>query len=192
LSQERIDAMEKARDKRLTMAGCDKLKMKSKSDTWGHTLVERQRRRQDTGVPVLQKVVELKKKKNLEMVKGNSFATLQFDKLNEIALDANLKFVNSSEEAKFIIDNMIEVEQKCYNNFVEGNFEICLPLSLYIESETPDISDNKTDDTGLENTLVQSVKDNDTSPSWTVVVRKGKNRSRSEKILDHDRRSLEY
>jgi hypothetical protein len=67
--------------------------------------------------------MELKQKKSLEPMEGNPFVTLQFNNLNEIGIDVNLKFGTNSSESKFIIDNLIQQEQKNYGNFVEENPE---------------------------------------------------------------------
>jgi hypothetical protein len=55
--------------------------------------------------------MELKKKRNLEPFKDNPFASLQPDKLNQMATDVNLKFGVNSEEATFIINNLVANEQ---------------------------------------------------------------------------------
>jgi hypothetical protein len=44
----------------------------------------------------MQMAMDLKKKKNLESVKGNLFSTLQPDNLYQIARDVNLKFGSRS------------------------------------------------------------------------------------------------
>jgi hypothetical protein len=41
-------------------------------------------------------------------------------------------------------------------------------------------------------TPIESLKDYETSPAWTEVVRKGKTRSKSNKIDHYDRCILEY
>jgi hypothetical protein len=53
--------------------------------------VDRPRRNQNNARTVLQKAMQIKKKKNLEGIKGNSFAILQIDYLNQIAQDASIE-----------------------------------------------------------------------------------------------------
>jgi hypothetical protein len=38
--------------------------------------------------------MELKQKKNFEPLKGNSFAALQFDSINQMSTDVNIKIGN--------------------------------------------------------------------------------------------------
>jgi hypothetical protein len=108
-------------------------KRKTKQEQWGPILVERQRRRRDNGVPVMERAMELKKKKNLEHVRGNPFASLQFDNLINIVKDVNLKSGNSSNEARIIIDDLILDEQCGYDNFIESNPDTLLPPDLEVD-----------------------------------------------------------
>jgi hypothetical protein len=92
----------------------------AKKRTGGPILLERQRRKHDN-VPILQRAMELKKKKNLEPVKGNHFTSLHPDMLNQMAIDVNLKFGENSDEANFIINNLVTIEQDAYDSFVKEN-----------------------------------------------------------------------
>jgi hypothetical protein len=135
--------------------------------------------------------MKLKQKKNLEYVKGNPFSTLQFENLNQIALDVNLKFGDNSAEYKFIISNLISDDQKNYDNFIEENPDILLPINLDLESiQKYDLNNDV--DNGLQNTAEPSLKDDVSSPLWYEVVRKGKTRSKSDKIKSNDMHLLEY
>jgi hypothetical protein len=110
--------------------------------------VERQRRRQDNDIPVLQRAMKLKQRKLLEQVKGNPFDSLQFEKLKQIANDIHLKFGKDSDENKIVINSLVEEEQKCFNTFAEENLEVLLPNNHilhaiekpeYLLSRGPDI-----------------------------------------------------
>jgi hypothetical protein len=135
--------------------------------------------------------MKLKQKKNLESVKGNPFSTLQFENLNQIALDVNLKFGDNSAEYKFIISNLISDDRKNYDNFIEENPDILLPINLDLES-IQKYDPNNDVDNGLQNTAEPSLKDDVSSPLWYEVVRKGKARSKSDKIKPNDIHLLEY
>jgi AICAR transformylase/IMP cyclohydrolase PurH len=66
-------------------------KKKDRVTKWGPTLVERPRRAKNTGGTIMQKAMLIKKRKNLEVAQGNSFAALQIDYLNQIVNDASIK-----------------------------------------------------------------------------------------------------
>jgi hypothetical protein len=76
--------------------------------------VERQRRRQDTGVSMLKRAMDLKQRKNLEPFKCNPFDSLQPENLQKLAVDVNIKLGRNSNEAKFLVDNLILEGKKCY------------------------------------------------------------------------------
>jgi hypothetical protein len=80
---------------------------KKEKEKWGPVLVQRQRRGQDNGIPVLKRALELKKKKNLEFMQGNPFATLQPESLSQIVVDVNLKLGANCAESEFIINNLV-------------------------------------------------------------------------------------
>jgi hypothetical protein len=86
-------------------------------------LVERKRRSQNNGGSMMQKAMELKKKKNLEHIKGNKIDTLQFDDLNKISCDVNIKVGNDKYDKTSIIDNLIRDE-------IEGDMTPLLKIIL--------------------------------------------------------------
>jgi hypothetical protein len=57
--------------------------------------------------------VDLKKKKNMEHTRGSSFASLQNDELNKVAMDVNIKIGKDLVESGRIIDNLVESEKLC-------------------------------------------------------------------------------
>jgi predicted GNAT family N-acyltransferase len=77
LSKEVVDNLSRIRENKLCMELCDK--KKSREPAWGPVLVERKRRGQNLGGSMMQRAMELKKRKNLEPVKGNKFDVLQYD-----------------------------------------------------------------------------------------------------------------
>jgi hypothetical protein len=74
---------------------------------------ERHRRRNNSEGSMLQRVVDLKKKKNMEHTRGSSFASLQNDELNKVAMDVNIKIGKDLVESGRIIDNLVESEKLC-------------------------------------------------------------------------------
>jgi hypothetical protein len=90
LSEEVVGTIATARTAYPILKKCENRAIKEK---WGPVLVQRQRRGQDNGIPIMKKTMEVKKKKNLEflqgnpfatLLQGNPFATLQPENLNEI------------------------------------------------------------------------------------------------------------
>jgi hypothetical protein len=67
---------------------------------------------------MMQKVIELKKKKNLEAVKGNKFVPLQYDELNQISKDIKIKIGHDKSDSISIINDMIVSENKRREQFV--------------------------------------------------------------------------
>jgi hypothetical protein len=106
---------------------------KAKENKWGPTLVERQRRTKNNGGTMLEKAMNLKQRKNLESVKGNSFSVLQFESLNQIVVDVNLKIGSDNNESNRIIGNLVESEKLTHGNFVSENPETNLPSNLDVE-----------------------------------------------------------
>jgi hypothetical protein len=179
---------------------------------------------QDNGIPILKKAMELKKKKNLEFMQGKPFATLHPESLSQFVVDVNLKLGANCAKREFIINNLMVDEHKSFNDFVEENPEIVLPIDLDLESGTNNlmvhegkpfddfvevnretvllteldlesdilmvVKENVVSNTGKS--PIPSFKDEASPPLWTEVVRKGKSRSRSNKINQDDRRVLEY
>jgi hypothetical protein len=87
----------------------------------GPVMVERKRRGQNHGGSMMQKVIELKKKKNLEAVKGNKFVPLQYDELNQISKDIKIKIGHDKSDSISIINDMIVSENKRCEQFVRDN-----------------------------------------------------------------------
>jgi hypothetical protein len=66
-------------------------------------LVDKQRRRNNSEGSMLQRSMDLKKKNNLEPIKGNSFAILQSEELNHLTMDVNIKIGMNGEDSGRII-----------------------------------------------------------------------------------------
>jgi hypothetical protein len=141
-------------------------------------------------VPTMQRAMKLKKKRNLEPFKGNPSASLQPDKLNQIDTYVNLKIGVNSEEATFIINNLVANEQNAYDEFVKDNPEVMLPSSLELDNGMS--TDPLDGPVPTGSTPIESLKECEISPAWIEVVRKGKTRSKSNKIDHYGRRILEY
>jgi hypothetical protein len=89
------------------MMGVCEGKRKTKETKWGPVLVERQRRYQNQGDSMLQRATNLKKKKkNLEPVKGNRFASLQIEDLSQMANDINIRVGNSRGDKDRILNKL--------------------------------------------------------------------------------------
>jgi hypothetical protein len=61
---------------------------------------------------MMQKAMEMKREKNLEPMKGNKFDILQFDDLNQISCDVNIKVGSDKYDKLGIIDNLIREERE--------------------------------------------------------------------------------
>jgi hypothetical protein len=125
-------------------------KRKVKEESWGPTLVERQRRRPNNGTNVMQRAMELKK--NLEPLKGNAFATLHVENLSNIATDVSLKLGSSSVEMDFIVKNLVEEDAKKIENFVVENPEMKLPINSDIEEA---MLSQPLDGEGVQNSVIE-------------------------------------
>jgi hypothetical protein len=110
LSKEVVIEVEAARTLEMGLKPCVN-KRKTKEEPWGPILVERQRRKHQKGTSMLQKAMELKQKKNLDSLKGNSFTTLNVDYLNQIAHDVNINVGDIASDSIEIIDNLIRKEK---------------------------------------------------------------------------------
>jgi hypothetical protein len=84
---------------------------------------------------MLQKAMELKQRRNLEPIKGNSFAVLHVESLNQIAEGANIKIDSSKEDNTRIINKLINLEQEQYDIFVDEHPETLLPSKLEVGIE---------------------------------------------------------
>jgi hypothetical protein len=137
--------------------------------------------------------MELKQKKNLEPIQGNSFAALRFENLNQVAKDANIKIGRNEKENTELINNLMEMDKNQYDHFISANPDVILPVNL------DTILVHGTSDNSLQIMPVItpefSIKGNE-NLTWTEVVRRGKDRnkyrSRSDKINANDRCILEY
>jgi hypothetical protein len=83
----------------------------NKQPTWGLVLVERQRRKKHEG-SMLQKAMDLKKEKNWNLLKVILFSGLQYNDLNQIAIDASVSLGDSIEENFNLIDNLVNVDRE--------------------------------------------------------------------------------
>jgi hypothetical protein len=157
-------------------------KKKYKTEPWGPVLVERHRRRNNSEDSMLQRAMDLKKKKNLEHTRGNSFAVLQNDELNKVAMDVNIKIGKNLVESSRIIDNLVESEKNVYEKFVGENPEVLLPSNLEVDSEL--IPNPVKEDGDLDGckTPMGSLKEPDSSDLWTEVVKKGRNRYKNKRV----------
>jgi hypothetical protein len=168
--------------------------------------------------------MEMKKIKNLELVKGNKFAALQYTELNQISNDIDVKIGNDKSESINIINALIESENERCEQFVRDNPKVILPVNLDV-CNTMDLVDGSGQEVmggevngndpvkvcvdtfsivGQGSGYVQedlaspqcSIKEPNSSESWTEVVRrgkpKGKARGRSGEIVENERVLLEY
>jgi hypothetical protein len=62
----------------------------------------------------------------LEPIKGNSFASLSFDSLNQIAMAANLKIGSNNSDTSRLTNNLMQVDKEQYEQFVGTNPETLL------------------------------------------------------------------
>jgi hypothetical protein len=110
-------------------------KRKSKGESWDPILVDRPRRKQNSGGTMLEKAMELKMRRN-EPLKGNSFVVLQNDSLNQIALDVNVVIGTDELDKDRIIDKLVGEEKLNCEMFVENNPEVGIPANLDVEPVT--------------------------------------------------------
>jgi hypothetical protein len=137
LSQVIVAAIKVAKSIGNELKGAGK-KRRPREEKWGPNVVERNRRKQNNGTSMLQKAMELKKKKNLESVKGNSISALQAENLAKIADDINLLVGSDIVESSRIIDNLIEVEKQNFDQFVGDHPDVMLPTNLDVCCNYPE------------------------------------------------------
>jgi hypothetical protein len=130
---------------------------------------------------MLQKVMDLKKKKDLEDARGNSFAVLQAGELNKVARDVNIKTGKDREESCIIINNLVDYENRVYEEFVGKNVEVLLPPNMDLEKVLISNSLKENEEQGVNKTALGYVKETDASELWTELVKKGKNRLKNKK-----------
>jgi hypothetical protein len=89
---------------------------------------------------MLQKAIKLKEKKNMGILKGNSFASLHIDSLNQMARDVKINFSNNTSESEVFINKLIEEEENNLEKFVGDNPHMFLPSNLDVEVvKTPEL-----------------------------------------------------
>jgi vacuolar-type H+-ATPase subunit I/STV1 len=178
LDEEVIKKITKARSLEVQLP---EKKKKTKIEPWGPMLVERNRRKNNSEGSMLQKAMDLKKKKNLEYTRGNSFATLQNIELNKVALDVNIKIGNDAVESGRIIDTLVDSEKNAYDKFVGENSKVLLPPNLDVDINLIPTSVKEGGDQLGCSTPMDSLKEPDSSELWTEVVKKGINRYKNKK-----------
>jgi hypothetical protein len=134
--------------------------------------------------------------KNFDPIKGIPFNDLSIDSLNQIAVDASVKIGMDSQDTCKVIGILVDLDKMQYEHFVDAN-----PECLVLASIDADFKMSSNPKEGivvpeLVFTLAGSMKEPDTSESWTEVVRKrkkrNKTRSRTKNIVSNDRVYLEY
>jgi hypothetical protein len=182
LSEEMVTSLKAVRDVEMNVRlhPCEKMRMNNK-ESWGPILVDRQRRKQNDWTTMLQKAMLLKQKKNLEPLKGNSFASLHSKSLYQFVKDVNVHLGVDSSEAQSIISKLVGDEIENVNKFVEENLEVLLPANMEI-----DLISEKTTEQALENSnqlrdqaLPEPLEGSPQPLKWTEVVKRGRPKSRS-------------
>jgi hypothetical protein len=71
---------------------------------------------------------------------------------------------------------------------------VILHANLDVHDDGPEVVDNSKSDVMDDNisTPMHSLRESESSPPWTEVVRRGKNRNRSNNISKNERCTLEY
>jgi hypothetical protein len=158
LEGEVIAQIQKARENDMLLRPCEKQK-RDKPDQWGPVLVERHRRVQN-GVIMLTKAMKLKENKNMGVLRGNSFASLHIDSLNQMARDVKISLGINTSKAEVFINKLIEEEKNNLEKFVGDNLEMLLPADLEVEIvKTPK-------NVIEEDSPAESIKDSTPSPKW--------------------------
>jgi hypothetical protein len=103
------------------------------------------------------------KKKNLDPIKGNPFAALSLDSLNQIAKDVSISIGMDEDENHRLIDNLVKSDREQYENFVNENPETLLPENLDNEIVYLDGPLEGQPASVAENTPDVSLKENDTA-----------------------------
>jgi hypothetical protein len=62
--------------------------------------------------------MQLKQKENLDLFKGNSFAALVVDYLNQCATDVDIELGNNPDDANLIVNKLIKEQKISFDNFV--------------------------------------------------------------------------
>jgi hypothetical protein len=176
LNRETASQINKARELNTGMGVCENKKKPKKKEAWGPVLVERQWRPQNQGETVMQKAMNMKKKQNLEPVKGNKFFVLDVDDWCQMASDVNINIGNDNKDKSSILNTLIVADQDRFERFVAQNPESVLPVNLDVDLEVEsDPLNGQVASSPVSPS--DSIKETNTSELWTEVVRKGKNRS---------------
>jgi hypothetical protein len=156
--------------------------------------VERPRRHQNDGTSMLQKAMELKKRKIMEPIKGNPFAALSIENFEQLTVAMKLQVRSGRAESRNVIESLVGREKEGYETFVDNHPEVILPATLDIQERGLDMRGTNKNDlaNGEVSTPMQSIKDDESSLSWTDVVRRGKTRSRINKNRINERDCLEH
>jgi hypothetical protein len=135
LNRETANQIIKARELNAEMGVCENKKKPRQKETWVPVLVERQRGSQNQGKTVLQKAINLKKKQNLEPVKGNKFFALDIDDLCQMASDVNINIGNDNKDKSSILNTLIATDHDRFEHFVAQNPESILLVNLDVDLE---------------------------------------------------------
>jgi hypothetical protein len=127
--------------------------------------------------------MDLKRKKNLEPLKGNKFSILHADSIEQLASDVRIQLGCDESESEKCMSRMIENDKKKYEDFVEQNPDMLLPTNVEAnicieEYGSMGQSGVLNSQTELQ-TPIGSLEDPSASPLWTEVVRRGKSKTRS-------------
>jgi hypothetical protein len=84
---------------------------------------------------MLERAMNLKKKRNTEPTKCNRFLALQIDDLSQMAKDVNIKVDSEGSSKDNIFNKMLIADQDRFEGFVEQNPENVLPVHLDIDHD---------------------------------------------------------
>jgi hypothetical protein len=84
---------------------------KPKNKTGANFCGETNEQTRERGLNYAKKTMELKKKKNLNLMKGNSFSVLQSTTLNKIAADIDIEIGVDNDESDTIINNQSKLRK---------------------------------------------------------------------------------
>jgi hypothetical protein len=145
---------------------------------------------------MMQKAMELKQKKNLDHIKGNLFASLSYDYLNQLATYVGIDIGLDEGDKGRLIDNLVNSNKDQYDHFVSENPKVLLPENLDTKLNCDEGPIEGQLVMAPKNTPTVSMKESDTVEHWSEVVkrdrRNNKTRRRSDKIVPNERGILEY
>jgi hypothetical protein len=123
--------------------------------------------------------MELKKKKNLEPLKGIPFAALQIDDFNQISSVVDIRIGMDKENSK-IINNLINSNNEIYARFVGENPEVLLPTDLDVNNDLgSNLAENQEEFVDMR-TPAEYVKHLGAS-TWVELVKRWGSRSKKGK-----------